>query len=236
MSIPSDRQRLRQFAAEYEFRLFQEDAKYLIEKTACGNPRFEDWRKYSNFYISNCGNPLNREMATVTAFFGKRPIGYMMSGGGLLMEDGASLHYSFGFSGAVVISLYPAHSEFMRPREKMIHLHIGQLTAHQIGKRVQSDVTNLIAYAHVTSIDGNPTLREKARIWLLRKSKPTQTDDGFQDALLRKYIRIGTAYLPKAIITSFLGETFKVIAIALAVVVLVRLGFPEWAERFLPRK
>ena len=84
-------------------------------------------------------------------------------------ENGPSLCYSLCPTGAVFAQLYPAKSALCRPHEHCIILHISTYGWHQIYKKVPSDLKALVAYRHVTSLDGDPTLYEQAQIWWLRR-------------------------------------------------------------------
>jgi hypothetical protein len=144
MPLPTTRQLHRRFDAAYEFRVFQEEAEQIIRVAARENSRFGDWVRVCGFHVNHYGNPLKGMQGTVQAWFGRRRTGRIANENKALFEDGACLLYSFGFSGDVVISLYPAKSD-------------GQ--------------------------------------------QPTQTSGGFQEAAFAKYIRVGAAYLPKALIS-----------------------------------
>lgn len=236
MPIPSDSQRIARFAAEYEFRIFQEEAEDIIKTVANKHERFNHLKNSYAFYVKKFHSPLRDGIGTVQASFGNMPLFRMsLDGKKHLTEMGASLVYSLGYTGLVLVSLYPAKSEVMEAPEKAIHLYIGKLTAHQLRKRVQGDIACLIAYGHTSAMDASPTWREKIRISILRKIKSTQSNDGFKEADLSKYAKIGIAYLPKAAITAFFGQLFKVFSIVFAVTLLLRYGFPDWAERLLPR-
>jgi len=87
-----------------------------------------------------------------------------------LRESGLTLVYSFGFNGEVAVILYPFKSDGdnWKPKEENILLAVVPSNANKLRKRVTKDLSSMVAYGHVTSINGNPTLRQKIHIKWLR--------------------------------------------------------------------
>jgi hypothetical protein len=77
------------------------------------------------------------------------------------------LVYSVDPTGAVAIFLKTAQSEVMKANERFVLLHIGPLSAYQLRSRLRRDLRDLVAYNYATTLDGEPTLRERIRIrWI----------------------------------------------------------------------
>jgi hypothetical protein len=83
-------------------------------------------------------------------------------------ENGPSLLYSLGHTGFFSTMLYPAKSDIARTHEDYLFLQIGETSSIKLIEGMESDLKMLVAYAHVSSIDMMPTLRERVGVGLLR--------------------------------------------------------------------
>lgn len=89
-------------------------------------------------------------------------------------ERGAALLYSQGDDGAVTAFLYPAVTSTMKPEEDAIFLakytNLELLTGRGV---LEAHWAALRSYAEATSLDGEPTMVDHARVAWLRFTRPT---------------------------------------------------------------
>jgi hypothetical protein len=111
---------------------------------------------------------------TVEVFWGARNFEIETQGRNwrALTETGATLFLARDDNGFVTISLYPAYTENRKQFETSITLHIRldpkKLENNNFTKLLWND---FMAYMECTSLDGNPTLWQRLRIWHLRNFK-----------------------------------------------------------------
>ncbi|HEV7284475.1 MAG TPA: hypothetical protein VGN75_06430, partial [Kaistia sp.] len=152
----------RELYSSWEFEDFQRKVAAHIEALASNNPRLQQMKTAVGFYIDN------GHEGQVQVWFGvyrRRKLDKK-----LLSENGARLVYSRPFVGAgVVTTLFPAKSDDARVNEDRIYIRIGDFSSAQLMGWVKKDLANLIAYAHVTNIDGTPTIAERFRVGWLRR-------------------------------------------------------------------
>lgn len=83
-------------------------------------------------------------------------------------ETGPTLLYSLGHTGFFSTILYPAKSDIARTHEDYLFLQIGETSSFKLIEGMENDLKMLVAYAHVSSIDMTPSLRERISVGLLR--------------------------------------------------------------------
>jgi hypothetical protein len=231
MTSPNPFQRAahRLFDTKLEFKLFQQQAPDAIRDSVAKQPRFASLESLFSFYVDVPSDD------TVQAWFGSRSMFRKDPDGKLAVESGLTLHYSFGGAGDAVVSLYPCHSKIGHPFEKQIHLRIGRFTAHELLSRVPADVADLIAYGHVSSLDGDPTFQEKFRIWLLRKTRPMQMQEGFTKPAMTAFFYKALEYSSKSLLSVAFMSVLKPIGIIVAALILGYLGFTHLAQMIGPK-
>lgn len=120
----------------------------------------------------------------VELFYGSRNIS---DGNDPSSEQGAILSIVQGVDGLVSLYLQPAEVDGVRNREDAILLDRFGDTARLTGPGyLERKWRDFRAYAETTSIDGEPTLRHKARALWLRLTRPTITDKRCADPELRR--------------------------------------------------
>lgn len=125
---------------------------------------------------SRAGGNNNR---IVEVFWGSRPFETITQGNSWksLSEYGATLLFERDDSGFVMISIYPAGNENKKPIESSISLKLWidptRLKSNTFLKSLWND---FMAYMECTSLDGNPTLKQRMRISYLRYFKHTVVD------------------------------------------------------------
>lgn len=133
--------------------------------------------KFQNEYVLNIcpgSRAGGTDKRTVEVFWGGRKFEIETQGRNMraLTEAGATLLFSRDDNGFVIISLYPAYTENRKPVETAITLHIW-LDPKKLkdNKFIQSLWNNFMAYMEYTSLDGNPSLWQRSKIWYLRNFK-----------------------------------------------------------------
>jgi len=90
----------------------------------------------------------------------------------LLSETGAHLIYSQRANGAVLCTLEPARAEGYGRRESSMLLELIRNPGKLLKDRViRCHWNHFIAYAEVSSLDGDPTPSERLRVWYLMKTR-----------------------------------------------------------------
>lgn len=85
-----------------------------------------------------------------------------------ISEGGCALLFSQGPRGEVVAFVFPFTSETHAAADK--HLIIGRLSdPRQVTKRwIEARMSNLWSYAHYTSVEGTPSMRDRLRLKQMR--------------------------------------------------------------------
>jgi hypothetical protein len=117
-------------------------------------------------------------------------------------EAGPSLVYSRGPTGEMTVIMFPIKSEVASVTEDTIILRIGYFDFWELYLGVRQDMSDLVSYAYVSSIDLNPTLGQRMRIGWLRFASRQHIDGRHQYSPLRTSIR---SLLKLALAGSFQG-------------------------------
>lgn len=100
-------------------------------------------------------------------------------------ETGATLYFCMADTGHVMVSLYPAHTEKIRPIEDSICLYNWLDPKCLNNERFIKSVWNdFMAYMQYTSLDGTPSLWQRFRVWYLRLVKHLIVDNKWQPTKL----------------------------------------------------
>jgi hypothetical protein len=91
--------------------------------------------------------------------------------------NGPTLLYSLAPTGEVIVLIYPAKSDLHQAGEDCIALRAGCRTSYQLRIGLARDLRDLVAYGHVTSLNGHPTWRERLRIKWLRWTRGLSVAD-----------------------------------------------------------
>jgi hypothetical protein len=219
---PFKRSADRRFSAGIEFSVFRDQALDLINESIIKLARFQSLENMFSFFVTTPSKE------TIQAEFGRRSMFRRTPDGNLAIEKGATLLYSLGGTGDIAISLYPCKSNIANTTEDHIYLYIGKLTAYQLQKRVPSDVADLVAYVYVSSPDSTPTLREKTRIWLLRKTRSMQIDGKFTNPAASSYLYKGVEFASKSFLSAAFMSILKPIGLGVAILILGYFGFSKF--------
>lgn len=143
-------------------------------------------------------------------------------------ENGPTLVYSLGDIGFATI-LYPAKSDLARTFEDHVFLQIGATSGIKIAEGMERDLTILVAYAHVSSIDMTATLGERWRIWLLRQVCNRAEDGKFRKAPSWSAMLGLAGFGARTFVTASFLSIIKPIGFALALWVVAWLGW-DWLK------
>lgn len=161
MKTPFTKAYIRRVSGTAEFTAFRKEFKQAVEEIAATIPRFQAINTYCGAYVLPS---MDRAQFTV----GKRKMGARDLEGNVISEKGTTLLYTLGPLGDIVCVLYPCQSDIAEVQESIVFLKIGDLTCHQLRRRLRRDLIDLVAYTYVTSCEAEATGRERRRIWWLR--------------------------------------------------------------------
>ncbi|MBO0750767.1 MAG: hypothetical protein J2P53_01555 [Bradyrhizobiaceae bacterium] len=151
-----------------EFKYFKDlvvpEIKTLAERT----PRFKALEEHFSFHIDD-----SRE-DTLQLSFGSRRMFGRDGAGKPAEEKGAGLRYRLGPTGEVAVILSPATSSFAKPAEDLLYLRIGRYSGQSLARCLCRDLSDLVAYSCVTSLDAEATPGEHLRVWWLRRTRLLQ--------------------------------------------------------------
>jgi len=163
---PFYRKRFWYQCALIEFQYFREEAETVARNAVERIPRAAPLLKAQSFLAKSF------DELSIQFWFGKHPTGRFYFDKSdkkqPATEDGAYLVYSVGPTGAVAVYLQAARSEVMEAKERLVLRHIGPLSCYQLCRRLHRDLRDLVAYNYATTLDGDPTLRERIRVAWIR--------------------------------------------------------------------
>jgi hypothetical protein len=199
--------------AQIEFSAFK-NAVELRKDRFCEQPKIDQLKRRYGLYTD-----LTRERA-VQINFGGIPIDHLQDEGEFILEDGGCLVYSMGTDGRVVTILYPAKSNFSKPFEDNIILRHGFFSSLILQRCLTKDLRDLATYTIGTSTFGEPSLREKIRVFWLRRSYPLTIDGKYRNPKLFGYVAKASDFGFRAMIMALM----KPLGILVIVGVLIFLG------------
>jgi hypothetical protein len=213
---------------QHEMRLFRHIAVARIPEICETLPRFAELKSQLSFHV------FDDVPTTIQASFGHRLMGRITLDNAVASENGASLVYSQGPTGDVVVILYPPQSQVARVHEKLILLRQQERSAARLLDGLQRDLLDLVAYSYVGSLDGDPTWRQSVRIHWLRFARRSQRDQDFTKPTTRRPISDIATAIPKMIATSVFGGVVKMVVPVVLMALLVLLGWTTLAGKLAP--
>lgn len=175
-----------------QFEMFYGKSKELFETLAKADPRNAEFHNNYGLNIVPGGGDGGMNKRLVEIFYGTRPVGKTIDSVGpaggprltrtiLVSEYGAKLVYQINDKGNVQCWLYPAETKNLGQIENAILLDwIPEPRALLDLQLLKSHWDDFMAYMQVTSLDGEPSFRDKVRVDWLRFSKHRIVDDKFQ--------------------------------------------------------
>ena len=167
-SVFTDARRKQSIAAT-EFRQFRERA--ILEIPAiCGSlDRFAELEREFSFRIDELD-----EQDHLQCSFGSRSMDDIRDFEGKpAIEKGPRLVYSLSRTGGLMMTdLFSASSTLGRVSEDHVSIRIGSYSAYQLLKRLRTDIRLLVSYTFISSLETTPSIRDRIRVWWMRKTRP----------------------------------------------------------------
>lgn len=162
-----------------------------------------------------------RTQTTLQIWFGNRPVPDRQAiGGGAVTESGATLTYSLGANGFILVLLSPASSNLHSFAEQHVRLEVKPFSAARLRRDMRQHVKDLIAYHYVSSLDGRPTLPERVRVEWLRHTRPCDVDG---ETIVRWGRPVG--WISQRVTQAAIGSFLVPIAIVILIGLLSWLGW-----------
>lgn len=178
-----------------DFEFFKDHARATFGRIAADDPRNGFFDAVYSLCVTPGGAMGGVDRRLVEVFYGNRPIEAVqefVSREGreprlqerFLAEHGACLFYQRMDSGVVLVGLRPAGSEGFRRREEMILLE--WVRAPDVLRRRAAPERHwraFMSYMECTSLEGEPTFVDRARVWWLLFVRPTVVGGTYVTAL-----------------------------------------------------
>lgn len=140
-------------------------------------------------------------------------------------ELGPGLVYSLGPTGYFSTILFPAKSDLGRVNEDHLFLQIGMRSAIKLVEGMQRDLSVLVAYAHVSSIDMDSRFGDRCRIWMLRNMAARGEGGKFRNPPGWKKLWGLTEFVARAFVTASFLSLLKPIGFVILIGLLGWLGW-----------
>ncbi|WP_398452189.1 hypothetical protein AB3466_14035 [Sphingobacterium thalpophilum] len=175
-----------------DFIKFSDSSEDIFKKFRDNDNQAEKFERDYMLTICPKGRGPHNNNRIVEIFWGARPYENQSTGKTWrsLVETGATLYFYRNDSGDVTVYLYPAKTENIQPIESLICLYRfldpKELNKETFLKKLWDD---FIAYMEVTSLDGNPTRRQRSRIYYLRNFKHLVIDKKWQNRRASDFLK-----------------------------------------------
>ena len=205
--------------AETEFRVFADMMMSDTKRLAHEIEGFDQLDDEFTFYVRRNGRN------QVQAFFGHRQMGRpKIDGSGTARERGASLVYSVGPTGGLMIGLFPCESELSTWKVGAVTKVYSRFGAFEIHSRLQRDLRYLGSYCRVTSLGATSSLADKVRIAWIGFTRSRQVEGKFAKASSHT-ITTGLIFnMADAIKAAILESLFKPFILLLLVLIFLPSG------------
>ncbi len=195
----------------YKFNEFKNNLKIIFNDFVANDKSSERLARLCPLRIVPGGRDGGHDEKFVEVFYGRRIIGTKkVSGSSSLspnikfeFEYGATLSYYRTDVGHVICRLQPAKSENLRPIENMILFDYIEEPS-QLEKKAEDHWKKFIAYMEVTSIDGEPTIAQKFRVFRLRYFNKYIVDGVLQESKFTHFWKGGVKYIATIGLSGFL--------------------------------
>lgn len=159
------------------------EGKTIFQKIAEQDSRHKSLERFYAFYVLPGGRRGGHDKRVFEVFYGNSPFERVIE---LTQEDGtfpkispkllnahgATLLYERGDDGVVLCTLYPAGTENYRRRENAIILDIIRGTHVLTGAPfLERHWRFFMSYMQYTSLDGEPTVDDRLRVWWLLSTR-----------------------------------------------------------------
>lgn len=171
-----------------DFEAFHRSACEVFARIAAADPRNAFFDGVYRLCVNPGGAMGNRDRRLIEVYYGSRPIEavkeFVAREGReprlqerFLAEHGACLFYQRMDSGIVLVGLRPAGTENYRRREEMIQLEWIWAPDVLRGRAApERHWRAFVSYMEFTSLEGEPTIIDRLRVWWLLFARPTVVD------------------------------------------------------------
>lgn len=160
---------------EEAFRTFYENAKSIFNKLQAEDSSSQIYKDRCMLCICPGSRDSGKHSDIVEVFWGSHPVKKIGATNNfqLLPETGVTLFFNLLPDGHVLISMYPAKNEIMRPIEDHILLH-RFCKAEWLNKKKNQKALwrDFMAYTECTSLIGTPSLYQRLRMSWVKYSRP----------------------------------------------------------------
>ena len=146
------------------------------------------------------------------------------------VENGPTLVYSSGPDGSIATILYPVKSDLAQVHEDHLFLGVRATSGIKLLEGMRNDVRDLVAYAHVSSIDMDATWGEWIRIGALRIMHPRGQKGSFERAPIWAVMMWLTNFATRTAASAGILAILKPIGFGIALLGLLWLGWEKLAE------
>jgi hypothetical protein len=209
----------RYFVARSSFAVFGAEARERAHKLIDASPR---GRAAASIHALN----ILADDVTVQIWLGKRPVPERQAPrGGHVVEQGATLLYSLGATGGVLVALYPASSDVHRSQEARLDLEIGRMSLRHLRKAMPAHISDLVAYHYCTALDGEPSASERLRVWWLRLTRTMEVD-----GTPTRRLGIVSGWIGQRLVQAAIGAVLRPLGLAAVLLLLLWLGWGRGAH------
>ncbi|KQO68768.1 hypothetical protein ASF22_19625 [Methylobacterium sp. Leaf87] len=171
-----------------DFEAFHRSAREVFARIAAADPRNAFFDGVYRLRVTPGGAMCGHDQRSVEVFYGSRPIEaveeFVAREGReprlqerFLAEHGACLFYQRMDSGIVLVGLRPAGTENYRRREEIIQLEWIWAPDVLRGRAApERHWRAFVSYMEYTSLEGEPTMIDRLRVWWLLFARPTVVD------------------------------------------------------------
>ena len=160
-----------------DFEAFIQDAEEIFRGLSEQEPDHSRLSELYSFYVSPGGRQGGVDERRLEVHYGSRPVARETSidenlhvQRELIVEGGASLLYERSPGGHVLCMAYPARTRNLYTPEEAILLE-RSVDPRALRCKARRHWSFMFSYMQVTSLDGEPTAKQRFNIWLARKFK-----------------------------------------------------------------
>lgn len=171
------------------FKKFQKNGKEVFENLKEDDSRISVLEELYSFYISPGSRGGGNNHRIFEVFFGKRPFDviHRLFDSETVIEEGSTLMFQISDNGLVYISLFPAKTKYRGLSEESITL-FSRLEPQKLNEQrfLKSLWMDFKAYTEYSSLEGEPSIRQRLRVWYLRNFKKLVKENKVRDSRFRK--------------------------------------------------
>ncbi len=177
-----------------------------FHEIACRNPSHAFFANYYSFYVVPRESLNGKNRTVLNVYYGSRPVDHIIDQRfydqnekelpfpkqslRFITECGAHLRYTRISRGSVICILTPATIDNIKQKEDSIIIETLHRPHSLTGKPLlKKHMDYLLSYFECTSVDGDPNIYDKIRIWWLRFTKPMVIDGKITECQITSFFR-----------------------------------------------